>query len=84
MMFQHTAARRRLPRDVLRTSSEHYSFNTQPPEGGCSPVERRAFWQAEFQHTAARRRLPGLGALDGCYPVFQHTAARRRLQLNPD
>ena len=34
MMFQHTAARRRL---ILKTSitSPAYCFNTQPPEGGC-------------------------------------------------
>ena len=47
-----------------------------------APVERRAFWQAEFQHTATRRWLPLLR-----YPVkniacsFQHTATRRWLRV---
>ena len=33
-MFQHTAARRRLPLPVETISTAH-CFNTQPPEGGC-------------------------------------------------
>ena len=38
-MFQHTAARRRLLFLVNRLNFIH-CFNTQPPEGGCSPCER--------------------------------------------
>ena len=43
--FQHTAARRRLPA-CTPASVACYSFNTQPPEGGCPPgLARRAGWQ---------------------------------------
>ena len=33
-LFQHTAARRRLVRDLLPRANLLASFNTQPPEGG--------------------------------------------------
>ena len=33
------------------------SFNTQPPEGGCSGIEVLSGGHPKFQHTAARRRL---------------------------
>ena len=54
--FQHTAARRRLPRRQLAQTNAA-RFNTQPPEGGCpfSISTRRT--GRRFQHTAARRRL---------------------------
>ena len=35
MLFQHTAARRRLLSVVLLGLNNPISFNTQPPEGGC-------------------------------------------------
>ena len=34
-MFQHTAARRRLLRQKVKTAYNMLSFNTQPHEGGC-------------------------------------------------
>ncbi len=34
-----------------------FSFNTQPPEGGCSRRAGVASTIGVFQHTAARRRL---------------------------
>ena len=37
-LFQHTAARRRLPEEVDVVAYVILSFNTQPPEGGCSSV----------------------------------------------
>ncbi len=36
LMFQHTAARRRLRSGFSYFLVARYSFNTQPPEGGCS------------------------------------------------
>ena len=34
--FQHTAARRRLPDEIVVSFATKPSFNTQPPEGGCT------------------------------------------------
>ena len=56
LVFQHTAARRRLhgntkPRTCI------VCFNTQPPEGGCLSRKMRRPQELQFQHTAARRRL---------------------------
>ena len=36
-LFQHTAARRRLP-EIPAVYSRYLSFNTQPPEGGCRRI----------------------------------------------
>ena len=38
-VFQHTAARRRLPGHRCRQRLP-VGFNTQPPEGGCRPAQR--------------------------------------------
>ena len=56
ILFQHTAARRRLGgggRPVERLGS----FNTQPPEGGWLLAHLVGPVAVQFQHTAARRRL---------------------------
>ena len=39
-MFQHTAARRRLPLTVILSVLHVISFNTQPRGGGCNPSKR--------------------------------------------
>ena len=62
-MFQHTAARRRLPL-AKSFCSVSIRFNTQPPEGGCDCLFYRSSKIIGFQHTAARRRLR-FGKLDG-------------------
>ena len=54
-LFQHAAARRRLI-PIIRILSCPNSFNTQPPEGGCSDLIAH-FAALSFQHAAARRRL---------------------------
>ena len=79
-VFQHTAARRRLPK---RTTALHprLGFNTQPPEGGCPWFKLAMHDDGMFQHTAARRRLSRLLPLTCALAMFQHTAARRRLHL---
>ena len=43
---------------IYPLSKHAASFNTQPPEGGCSKFIRYDCTIFEFQHTAARRRLP--------------------------
>ena len=61
IMFQHTAARRRLALQIGFYAALFKGFNTQPPEGGWN---RPGIWRAEttlFQHTAARRRLDEYG-----------------------
>ena len=57
VMFQHTAARRRL-RERNASPATGRSFNTQPPEGGCRYSCSFVAPALTFQHTAARRRLP--------------------------
>ena len=41
LMFQHTAARRRLLSVEGTTFPNYHGFNTQPPEGGCLMVTGR-------------------------------------------
>ena len=62
LLFQHTAARRRLGRRSFRFRYLQ-SFNTQPPEGGWLLQRLRRFGQPMFQHTAARRRLGHMAAV---------------------
>ena len=57
LLFQHTAARRRLVRSEERDTSRQTGFNTQPPEGGWVEYSTELINTPEFQHTAARRRL---------------------------
>ena len=80
-MFQHTAARRRLPFFV--TSGIHrlgVSTHSRPKAAAATAIEREAK-VLRFQHTAARRRLhnPRRDIDNPC--LFQHTAARRRLHV---
>ena len=77
LSFQHTAARRRLAL-VEILAHEHFGFNTQPPEGGCSPLIHVKPGANSFNTqppeggwTVSSADWAGLG--------FQHTAARRRL-----
>ena len=78
MMFQHTAARRRLgPNPYFSMFSR--SFNTQPPEGG---------WLGSFTYRRPRECFNTQPPEGGWVTIakcngnpleFQHTAARRRL-----
>ena len=78
LMFQHTAARRRLD-ETDRNRCRLCSFNTQPPEGGWRLVKVDFTVNDGFQHTAARRRLVPFAPKANRVFKFQHTAARRRL-----
>ena len=79
LLFQHTAARRRLGLDRAGRGWTTFSFNTQPPEGGWHLSLMVILSLSGFQHTAARRRLAVLAAMVPNKAGFQHTAARRRL-----
>ena len=54
-------------------------FNTQPPEGGCSLVDRGVSVSGQFQHTATRRWLQQTSLQCVQRVQFQHTATRRWL-----
>ena len=79
-VFQHTAARRRLPPARGSAPSSRGGFNTQPPEGGCHQ-DRAARVLSETVSThsrpkaAAAKSFPAVTGMN----MFQHTAARRRL-----
>ena len=78
-MFQHTAARRRLPTTfgdvfVLGVVSTH----SRPKAAAKDKFVLNN--SSLFQHTAARRRLHTRRATETKAGTFQHTAARRRLQ----
>ena len=57
VLFQHTAARRRLGLLKIFFGHSKRCFNTQPPEGGWNILYHSILKVVEFQHTAARRRL---------------------------
>ena len=81
LMFQHTATRRWLLR-VLLVQTCIYSFNTQPPEGGCS----RVYPKSQLHRYGFNTQPPEGGCLNIRYRLtgfglFQHTATRRWLQL---
>ena len=77
-LFQHTAARRRLPSTSSSGwASKRVSTHSRPKAAACKAArKRRGCW---FQHTAARRRLPDKTIQQQNGRLFQHTAARRRL-----
>ena len=80
LLFQHTAARRRLVYAITSFKVfSNYCFNTQPPEGGW-PVQPLRAWQGYYGFNT---QPPEGGWLDlpsfNTSPWFQHTAARRRL-----
>ena len=82
-VFQHTATRRWLlfPRNHATHCKQ--SFNTQPPEGGCSMQTANSYSTSQFQHTATRRWLQFISLTVAYFSQFQHTATRRWLRINP-
>ena len=78
VLFQHTAARRRLD-DVFAVLGHVGSFNTQPPEGGWADAPTLQ------PHSDGFNTQPPEGGWAPTDPTqfvpawFQHTAARRRL-----
>ena len=77
-VFQHTAARRRLPQTVRRLSYQ-CMFQHTAARRRLHPIIKTNARMRKFQHTAARRRLPKKSARNKAKTGFQHTAARRRL-----
>ena len=75
-MFQHTAARRRLPMKVSNGAAVGASFNTQPRGGGCAMLLATLNTPDKFQHTAARRRLLSADRINGeNHAVSTHSRA---------
>ena len=78
-MFQHTAARRRLPGSGVLSQIHNQVSTHSRPKAAASNRHAGMFPQGKFQHTAARRRLPEPASCAVLAAKFQHTAARRRL-----
>ena len=77
LLFQHTAARRRLINFLTVMRIVQVSTHSRPK--AAAPIHVSQETCRQFQHTAARRRLDrdAFRALKAVQ--FQHTAARRRL-----
>ena len=78
IMFQHTAARRRLERQPNALMGRK-SFNTQPPEGGWLDVNDRLGIEVRFNTQPPEGGWTGRPFSRVICQEFQHTAARRRL-----
>ncbi len=57
ILYVSTLSRPKAADHYFRTWFSQSSFNTQPPEGGCSKPALTASSKSKFQHSAARRRL---------------------------
>ena len=82
-LFQHTAARRRLPICCGKCLAlTNVSTHSRPKAAAYFLVKNATL--EKFQHTAARRRLRlAIDEHFGKLKMFQHTAARRRLPHQP-
>ena len=79
MLFQHTAARRRLVAPYgVAVLFLPVSTHSRPKAAGGRNAQH--YKGNRFQHTAARRRLAASRTIFGWFTKFQHTAARRRLE----
>ena len=78
--FQHTAARRRLPRIHGQKNEASGQFQHTAARRRLRNGFDNHFRDCQFQHTAARRRLRPPPPPHSASASFQHTAARRRLQ----
>ena len=77
ILFQHTAARRRLSSQGT-VIKEIDSFNTQPPEGGCWAASHIGDHENVSTHSRPKA-AESSQSLSSTLKMFQHTAARRRL-----
>ena len=82
LLFQHTAARRRLVGNQVRLGvARDVSTHSRPKAAGAAKSQSAT--SCPFQHTAARRRLGSSASRFLTNRPFQHTAARRRLVQPP-
>ena len=58
----------------------NYSFNTQPPEGGCYRPRKQEGRRTVSTHSRTKAAAPCFVTRHPQISLFQHTAARRRLQ----
>ena len=79
ILFQHTAARRRLHRKFPLCENLFCCFNTQPPEGGCKPLSNLFNAQPCFNTQPPEGGCIKSARSARFHSLFQHTAARRRL-----
>ena len=68
--FQHTAARRRLRSGSNFSSGNTKSFNTQPPEGGCSRRARFLFFAPVSTHSRPKAAAAYKGRFSNSYHCF--------------
>ena len=82
LMFQHTAARRRLGQPSAEENAFTEGFNTQPPEGGWASLRLKKTHLRRVS-THSRPKAAGITAwlVSPTLGKFQHTAARRRLGI---
>ena len=82
ILFQHTAARRRLVCWQRRNClPEAFMFQHTAARRRLGPMLKLPTTSTLFQHTAARRRLALAACISVQWDMFQHTAARRRLDI---
>ena len=79
LLFQHTAARRRLAGVGLTAAFDGWVSTHSRPKAAGHEIGSLANLSYMFQHTAARRRLALFVLISTSQKKFQHTAARRRL-----
>ena len=78
-LFQHTAARRRLPLTPNFIAGDLVRFNTQPRGGGCQNLRRHILFLPVSTHSRAEAAARWIAVTKPTVCWFQHTAARRRL-----
>ena len=79
VLFQHTAARRRLEKIIFRCHFRN-RFQHTAARRRLAILTLPCATTRLFQHTAARRRLAAAWCAFTTKAAFQHTAARRRLE----
>ena len=81
VLFQHTAARRRLQGYHSRIIERGWVSTHSRPKAAANQTPPFGRGRKRFQHTAARRRLHlSIVVVVNALCLFQHTAARRRLR----
>ncbi len=81
LLFQHTAARRRLAFKPPCQQMGYKGFNTQPPEGGWIGCGQQYARLTGFNTQPPEGGWANPSEIIRDMLTFQHTAARRRLEL---
>ena len=78
--FQHTATRRWLQAPFGALLIRLHSFNTQPPEGGCTNWIQRGQIKSVSTHSHPKVAASSIYVINMFRNKFQHTATRRWLR----